>query len=98
MGIVDDVLKVLDRIPIWKRLQEVPSEVDELKKRIAALEELVSGKAPGDACPFCGARAFRLDRVDMHGIREVWKCEACNKMREVRLDLLSHGKGQSNRK
>ena len=37
MGIVDDVLKVLDRIPIWKRLQEVPREVDELKKRIAAL-------------------------------------------------------------
>ena len=31
MSLLDDVMKVLDRIPIWKRLGEVPSEVDDLK-------------------------------------------------------------------
>ena len=30
MGIVDDLLKALERIPIWKRLGEVPDEIDEL--------------------------------------------------------------------
>ena len=98
MGMIDDVLKAFDRIPIWKRLQDVPGEVDELKTRIAALEELTSGKALADACPFCGTRAFRLDRVDMHGSREVWRCEVCKKIREVRLDLPSHGGSRSNRR
>lgn len=86
MGVVDDVLKAFDRIPIWKRLQTVPSEVDELKAKVAALEEVLGGKVPGDACPFCGALAFRLDRVDMHGEREVWKCRSCEQQREIRLD------------
>lgn len=80
------MLKAFDRIPIWKRLQTVPQEVDELKAKVAALEELVSGKALADACPFCGARALRLDRVDMHGDREEWKCQECGKTREIRLD------------
>ena len=88
MGIVDDVLKAFDRVPIWNRLQTIPSELDELKARVADLEEKLNGKWPGDVCPFCGARAFRLDRVDMHGQREVWKCEACQKTREVRHDFM----------
>jgi hypothetical protein len=28
MGIIDDILKALDRIPVWRRLQEIPGEVD----------------------------------------------------------------------
>lgn len=87
MSIVDDVLKAFDRIPIWKRLQETPKEIDDLKERVATLEALLNGKRPGDACPFCGALAFRLDVVNQHGQREVWKCQECHKTREVRLDL-----------
>lgn len=60
MGFVDDVMKVLDRIPGWKRLQEVPAEVDELKAKVAALEEKLGGKWPADICKFCGERAVRL--------------------------------------
>jgi hypothetical protein len=87
MGVIEDVFKALDRVPLWRQLHEVPREVDELKARIGKLEELVNGKVPGDPCPFCGAPKFRLDRCDMHGVREVWKCEGCGKSREVRLDL-----------
>jgi hypothetical protein len=29
MGMLEDILKALDRIPGWKRLQELPSEMDD---------------------------------------------------------------------
>ena len=34
MGLFDNLLKALDRIPIWKRLQEVPFELDYIKQRV----------------------------------------------------------------
>jgi predicted SprT family Zn-dependent metalloprotease len=54
-----------------------------------ALEEKLGGKWPGDVCPYCGARAFRLERQEMHGRREVWQCGECQQKVEVRLDLVS---------
>jgi hypothetical protein len=80
MGMVEDILKVLDRLPGWKRLQEVPSEVDELKSRVAALEEKLGGKWPPDVCALCGARAARMGHrhVDERGtVAERWDCEDC---------------------
>lgn len=88
MAVVDNVLHVLDRIPIWKRLQEIPTEVDALKQRITALEAALA-RCPADACPYCGERAFRLAHQDMSGEREVWECGECKKQAELRLDLLS---------
>jgi hypothetical protein len=88
MSVIDDVLKVLDRIPIWKRLQEVPSEVDDLKRRIAELEEKLGGKWPADVCRFCGERAVRLHVTlgpDEKGyMHENWHCSNCNNT-DVRL-------------
>ena len=60
MGVIEDMLKALDRIPGWKRLQEVPNEVDELKTKVAALEEKLGEKWPADICRHCGERAARL--------------------------------------
>lgn len=85
MGILEDMLKALDRIPAWKRLQDVPSEVDELKGRVAALEEKLGGKWPADVCRFCGERGLRLyhsfNTPDAKGyMREEWRCEICNKV------------------
>jgi hypothetical protein len=88
MGMLDDIMKALDRWDVWKRVQETPDRVDELTRRIAALEEKYGGKRPGDACPFCGERAFRLQTVDMNGLREVWGCGDCKKTREIRHDLM----------
>ncbi len=81
MGIVDDTLKALDRLPWWKRMGEVPGEVDDLKKRVAALEEMLGGKWPPDVCKFCGERAARLQASVMG--REQWQCAKCGKI-EVR--------------
>jgi hypothetical protein len=79
MGMVDDVLKAFDRIPGWKRLQEVPSEVDELKSRVAALEEKLGGKWPPDICRLCGARAARIghSHADKGIVTEAWVCAEC---------------------
>jgi hypothetical protein len=79
VGIVDDVLKALDRIDVWKRLQHLPPEVDDLKARIAALEEKLGGKWPGDVCRYCGARSARLEWTGHRKgyIEEVWKCSEC---------------------
>jgi len=87
MSLVDDVLKVLDRIPIWKRLQQIPGEVDELKERIASLEERLGDKWPPDVCKFCGTRALRLRATfaaDKGKVRQQWQCGECTKT-EIRI-------------
>jgi hypothetical protein len=82
VGILEDIQKSLDRIPIWKRLGEVPAEVDDLRRRVAELERQLNGKWPPDVCRFCGARAVRLrdhKGPDMQGIvTELWTCAECN--------------------
>jgi hypothetical protein len=81
MGMLEDMLKALDRFPTWKRLQGIPDEVDALKEKLAALEEQLGGKSPADICRFCGERSARLYHVfpstDLKGnVRETWKCAA----------------------
>jgi hypothetical protein len=83
MGILEDILKALDRVPIWKRLQNVPDDVDDLKARVASLEEKLGGKWPPEVCRYCGARASRLSHSlgpDKHGLMvEDWYCSECKK-------------------
>ncbi|SRR5258708_666346 len=84
MGVIDDILKALDRIPGWTRIQQLPAEVDQLTTKVAALEELLSGKHAADYCRYCGARDVRLyysfPSVDAKGnVRETWRCDTCEK-------------------
>jgi hypothetical protein len=84
MGMIEDVLKALERIPAWKRLSAVPAEVDALTRRVAALEARLA-PATGDACPRCRAMAFALiesrpepEPWGSMGSREyVYRCSAC---------------------
>jgi hypothetical protein len=90
MSIVDDTLKVLDRIPIWKRLGTIPAEVDGLTRRVAELEAKLGGKWPADVCKHCGERALRLTHSAPSDpksgkVRQNWFCNQCNKT-EVRID------------
>jgi len=59
MGIIEDVMKTLDRIPNWKRIQAAPKELDALEQRVKALEAALK-PATGAACPSCGALAYKL--------------------------------------
>jgi predicted RNA-binding Zn-ribbon protein involved in translation (DUF1610 family) len=63
MGILEDVMKTLDRIPAWKRLQAMPEKVTALEARIAALEQQIK-PASGEKCPSCGAMAFKLLKTE----------------------------------
>jgi len=88
IGMIEDVLKTLNRAPGWKRIGELPPEVDDLKQRVAALEEKLGGKWPPDVCKHCGARAVRMSgsRADEASkkVRQEWACRECNHV-ETRL-------------
>lgn len=58
MSTVSELLGLLEKIPLWKRITHLPEEVDSLKRRITELEEKLSGG--GDACPSCKQRTYKL--------------------------------------
>jgi C4-type Zn-finger protein len=84
MGILEDVMKTLERVPGWKRLSGLPAEVDALTERISALEARLAA-ATGTACPSCRAMRFTLVRSepepppwgDMGAMQDCWECSAC---------------------
>ena len=53
---VDNILKILDRIPMWKKLTEIPTKVDELEKR---LEKLEASNAPDKEFEECRGALFK---------------------------------------
>lgn len=64
-------------------MTEAPARIDELEKRLAALEATPK-RAPGKTCKACGEPAMRLthsvpDRVmgDLGVKQETWTCSAC---------------------
>ena len=57
---VKDFVSLLEQIPIWKRLSALPTRMDELERRLAALEQ--KPKLP--ICEKCGIGYMRLDRND----------------------------------
>jgi hypothetical protein len=65
MSTVDSILDLLNKWPKWKRITEAPDRVDELTRRLATLEGKLL-RAPGDACPKCGALDFRVESSKRH--------------------------------
>jgi predicted RNA-binding Zn-ribbon protein involved in translation (DUF1610 family) len=61
MGILEDVMKALERIPAWKRLNAMPQEMAALEARIRALEEKLK-PATGSKCPKCGVMSLALEK------------------------------------
>jgi ribosomal protein L37AE/L43A len=62
-----------------------------LEARVTALEAALA-RCPGEACPFCGARTFRLkevikrESIVMRAALEIWKCAECQNQYEYRYD------------
>lgn len=55
---LEDVMRALERLPLWKRVSDLPEKVQALEARIAALEAKLAGDT-GTLCPLCEKPAFR---------------------------------------
>jgi len=74
MSAIDDLLKLLDRIPLWKKLNALPDRVDELEKRIAILES--ASKEPSE---FLDLGMCLLKRNPTGGYFNTPLCPSCKK-------------------
>jgi hypothetical protein len=79
VGILGDILATLEKWDQWKEIKTAPKRIAELEKRVANLEQLLSGKAAPDFCRHCRERGARYERtVGSTGHKqELWKCEKC---------------------
>lgn len=65
MASVSDILKLLDQVPVWKTLRALPRRVDDLERRLAALEAAPGTPAHVLECAECGAPA-RVTAIKDH--------------------------------
>jgi uncharacterized protein with PIN domain len=92
---VSDILKILDQVPIWRAMTQLPKRVQALEEKLAALEARLAASppqaaAPAQPCRYCGERALRLTSSERSkrpsgrlGARdEVWTCSACGRWEE----------------
>lgn len=76
-----DVLAAFDRWGEWKRMREAPDRIDELEKRLAALEAGPTGRE----CKACFKPAMRRSKVEplygplgrLGAKQETWTCSEC---------------------
>jgi predicted RNA-binding Zn-ribbon protein involved in translation (DUF1610 family) len=76
-----DLVSLMDRWAVWKEVRANADRVPALEQRITALEERLQ-RAPGEACPKCGALSYRVDYSEQHrtfvGTRiHHMKCQDC---------------------
>lgn len=92
MGVLDDVRRWLKEIPIWQELEQVPGKMQDLERRVEALEKRLETR-PGETCPKCGEHTMRLKttgrRTGPMGVLrfDQWACTACDHEEERAVNL-----------
>ena len=83
MGLLEDIMKTLERVPGWKRIASAPDELDALKRRVEALEAKLA-PATGEQCPICKERSLSViasapdQTFGVFGTqRDTLRCTAC---------------------
>jgi len=91
LSFADKIRGFLKKLPEWNRIQATPERVDSLEKRIAELENRLQ-RAPGKACPACGALEYWATATKPHpdfgldlSIRTM-KCRECGFTEERSVD------------
>ncbi len=91
MAVHEDILKLLEKWPFWRRMTEAPDKIIDLETRIRELEQKLGDTWPPDVCKYCGKRAARLyfkTQVNEKGfVTEEWKCSECEnvEMRAIKV-------------
>lgn len=64
-------------------MEEAPERIDQLEQRLTELESKLQ-RAPGEACPSCGALEFRVKSStpndtfgDLGGVDRLMRCADC---------------------
>ena len=60
---VSDILKILEKIPEWAGLKAMLRRIDELERRVAALEAAGTGKISEPRCPLCETGVLKTKSV-----------------------------------
>lgn len=83
MSMLSELNTLLEKIPVWKRLQAMPQEIEELRKRVEQLEAAMQPKGH-DICPRCHQHTFALVRTEqdptfgeLGAQRRVYECTSC---------------------
>ncbi|WP_027234700.1 ABC transporter C-terminal domain-containing protein [Leisingera caerulea] len=61
---VSDILKILDKAPIWTTLKEMPQRIEALEARVAELEAKPAKAEHLETCELCGKPAKVTDLKD----------------------------------
>lgn len=85
MAVLGEVTELLRRWDVWKRVEDAPNRIDALEKRVVELESRLL-RAPGVACPKCGALEFRTTKTqplpgklgELGAVYRFMECGACN--------------------
>lgn len=86
---VDDLLKILDRIPLWKKLVNMLNKVEDLEKRVEKLEKLLQQQSSeftevngllwkkNSKFPFCPKCKTVMSKFPPSGKPLHWVCGSC---------------------
>lgn len=66
MSTIADIAKLLEQIPIWKRIKELPGRVEVLEGRLAALEKAIELRPSAEQCPICGTGTLKTTKITAH--------------------------------
>lgn len=95
MGMIEDVMKALERIPLWKHVSRLPDEVDSLRMRVHDLEARLAGTT-GPLCPICNKPGFnrtssKPDPVmgDLGVMQDTYQCSHCQHQEHRQRDTMS---------
>lgn len=53
-------MKLLEQVPLWKRLKELPGRVEALEAKVAELGRALAERPAADKCPKCRAADLEL--------------------------------------
>ena len=83
MAVLDNIITALREWKVWQRIEATPERLDKLEARLTELESKLK-RAPGEACPSCGALEFRVTKSEtdqvfgiLGGSRRYMKCNEC---------------------